>query len=55
MKYIVDGHHRYYAAGKLRIQDVPTQEVTLPYMGYKDVMDLMLEPGKHPGYWKYMR
>jgi RHS repeat-associated protein len=54
-KYIVDGHHRYYAAQKLGIQNIPTEQVSLPYNGYKSVMDLMLEPGKNPGYWKYIK
>jgi hypothetical protein len=54
-KYIVDGHHRFYAAQKLGIQNVPVQQVNLPYKGYKSPMDLMLEPGKHPGYWKNMK
>lgn len=55
VKYIVDGHHRFYSAQKLGIQNIPTQQVQLPYGGYKNIMDLMLEPGKQPGYWKYMK
>ena len=55
VKYIVDGHHRFYAAEKLGIQSVPVQQVKLPYGGYKSTMDLMLEPGKQPGFWKYIK
>jgi uncharacterized protein (DUF1015 family) len=55
VKYIVDGHHRFYAAQRLGIQNVPVQQVQLPYGGYKGVMDLMVEPGKQPGFWKFMK
>lgn len=55
VKYIVDGHHRYHAAQKLGIKDVPVEKISLPFRGYKSTLDLMLEPGKHPGYWKYMK
>ncbi len=54
-KYIVDGHHRFYAAQRLGIQKVPVQQVKMPYAGYKSAGDLMIEPGKHPGFWKYMK
>ena len=54
-KYIVDGHHRFYSAQKLGIQNVPVQQVQLPYGGYKSAFDLMLDPGKHPGFWFYMK
>ena len=55
VKYIVDGNHRFYSAQKLGIQSVPTQQVQLPYGGYKTLEDLIFEPGKQPGFWKYMR
>jgi hypothetical protein len=55
VKYIVDGHHRFYAAQRLGIQNVPVQQVQLPYGGYKGVMDLMMEPGKQPGFWKFIK
>lgn len=55
VKYIVAGHHRFYAAQRLGIQNVPVQQVQLPYGGYKGVMDLMMEPGKQPGFWKFMK
>ena len=40
VKYVVDGHHRLQAATNLRIPNVPTQRVTLPYGGYSTVNDL---------------
>ncbi|MBO9594006.1 MAG: ParB N-terminal domain-containing protein [Niabella sp.] len=55
IKYIVDGHHRYYSAQRLGIQDVPVQQVQLPYGGYQNGMHLMMEPGKQPGFWKNMK
>ncbi len=54
-RYIVDGHHRYYAAQKLGIENVPVQQVQLPFGGYQNIWDLMLEPGKNPGFWQYMK
>ena len=39
-KYIVDGHHRVAAAKALGIVNVPATEVSLPYAGYKTVIDL---------------
>lgn len=39
-KYIVDGHHRVAAAKALGIANVPATEVSLPYAGYKSVIDL---------------
>ena len=39
-KYVVDGHHRLQAAKELKLKDIPVQEVTLPYKGYKDISDL---------------
>lgn len=53
-KYIVDGHHRFFAAQRLGISHVPAEKVNLPHMGYKTVDDLMLE-GKQPGWWKYFQ
>lgn len=55
VKYIVDGHHRFYAAQRLGIQNIPVQQVQLPHGGYKGVMDLIKEPGKQPGFWKFMK
>jgi hypothetical protein len=55
VKYIVDGHHRFYAAQRLGIQSIPVQQVQLPYGLYKGVMDLMMEPGKQPGFWKFIK
>jgi RHS repeat-associated protein len=52
--YIVDGHHRYFAAQKIGLSNVPVQEVALPYMGYETVADLALT-GTMPGYWKYIK
>lgn len=40
-KYIVDGHHRVIAAKRLRIEEVPIEEVQLPYAGYKTIEDLL--------------
>lgn len=53
-KYIVGGNHRYFAAQKLGIQNVPVKQVQLPFAGYKTPADLMLE-GRMPGYWKYIK
>lgn len=39
-KYIVDGHYRVAAAQALGITNVPAIEVSLPYAGYKSVIDL---------------
>ena len=39
-KYIVDGHHRVAAARRLGLTDVPAEEVTLPYRGFKTIEDL---------------
>ena len=55
VRSIVDGHHRFYATQRLGIQSIPGQQVKLPYGGYRNVMDLMLEPGKHPGYWRFIK
>ena len=40
VKYIVNGHHRYAAAYKLRLGEVPAKRVSLPRGGYKTVEDL---------------
>ena len=40
-KYVVDGHHRLIAAKKLRLQEVPIEEVHLPYSGYSTIDDLL--------------
>ena len=52
-KYIVDGHHRYFAAQKLGIQNVPVKQVKLPYAGYNSIEDLFYNVGKQPRWWKY--
>ncbi len=39
-KYVVDGHHRLSAAKRLGMKTIPSQEVKLPYKGYKTVKDL---------------
>ena len=51
-KYIVDGHHRFFAAQKLGIQHVPVQQTQLPFRGYKTAEDLILS-GKQPVWWKF--
>ncbi|WP_421831045.1 ParB N-terminal domain-containing protein [Larkinella sp.] len=43
-RFVVDGHHRLRAAKELGIQDVPVQQVKLPYAGYKTVEDLIYSP-----------
>jgi len=53
-KFIVDGHHRYFAAQKLGITQVPVQQVMLPHGGYRSVADFFLQ-GKMPGYWKFLK
>lgn len=40
VKYVVDGHHRLYAARALKLSEIPIAKVELPYKGYKTVMDL---------------
>lgn len=54
-RFIVDGHHWFYAAQRLGIENVPVQQVQLPYGGYKSDLDLMIELGKNPGFWQYMK
>ena len=39
-KYIVDGHHRFIAAKRLRIEEIPSVKVELPYGNYKTSEDL---------------
>ena len=38
--YVVDGHHRLRAAQELGLRSVPTEEVSLPYAGYRTPADL---------------
>lgn len=52
--YIVDGHHRYFAAQKLGISQVLVQQVQLPYLGYRTSTDLILS-GKQPVWWRYFK
>lgn len=40
-KYVVDGHHRLIVAKRLRFQEVPIEEVQLPYKGYNTIDDLL--------------
>jgi hypothetical protein len=40
-KYIVNGHHRFFAAIRTDISSIPAIEVKLPYKGYKTVDDLV--------------
>jgi RHS repeat-associated protein len=40
-RFVVDGHHRLRAAKELGIENVPVQQVKLPYAGYKSVDDLI--------------
>ena len=40
-KYVVNGHHRLRAAKSLGLRNVPIQEVSLPYKGYRKVGDLL--------------
>jgi ParB-like chromosome segregation protein Spo0J len=40
VKYVVDGHHRLRAAQNLGLREVPAQEVSLPYAGYRRADDL---------------
>lgn len=40
VKYVVDGNHRLRAAKALGIRNVPVEEVSLPYRGYRSVNDL---------------
>lgn len=39
--YVVDGHHRLLAAKRIRLTEVPIEEVELPYAGYSKVDDLL--------------
>ena len=54
VKYIVDGHHRYFAALKVGIKEVPVEKVSYPYAGYRSSIDLVLD-GKMPGYWQFIK
>lgn len=40
-KYVVDGHHRLIAAKRLGLEQVPIEQVELPYSGYKTIEDLL--------------
>lgn len=40
-KLLVNGHHRLAIARQLGIAQVPAEEVTLPYKGYKTIDDLI--------------
>ncbi len=40
-KFVVDGHHRLQAARDLRLHKVPAEEVQLPFLGYRNVDDLI--------------
>ena len=40
-KYIVDGHHRLIVAKRLGLEQVPIEQVELPYAGYKTTEDLL--------------
>ena len=53
-KYMVDGHHRYYAARRSGIDEVPIQHVELPYLGRKAPEDFFDEPIRMPGYWPHL-
>jgi ParB-like chromosome segregation protein Spo0J len=44
-KYVVDGHHRIAAAKRAGLQEVPAEEVKLPYGQYKSPKDLTYDPG----------
>lgn len=39
-KYVLDGHHRVRAARELGIERVPTEQVQLPFLGYRTLDDL---------------
>jgi ParB-like chromosome segregation protein Spo0J len=39
-KYLVDGHHRQALARQKGINEVPAEQVELPYGGYKTEADL---------------
>lgn len=54
VNYIVDGHHRYFAALKIGLKEVPIEKVNLPYLGYSKLTDLIIEGGM-PGYWQYIK
>lgn len=40
-KYIVDGHHKLIVAKRLGLEQVPIEQVELPYAGYKSIEDLL--------------
>lgn len=42
-KFIVDGHHRLYAARMLGLDNIPIEEVKLPYKNYLTIDDLFWE------------
>jgi ankyrin repeat protein len=39
-KYVVDGHHKLYAARKLGLEHINVEKVDLPYNGYRTTNDL---------------
>ncbi|MGU9939384.1 DUF6443 domain-containing protein [Empedobacter brevis] len=40
-KFVVDGHHRLRAAKELGMDNVPVQQVQMPYGNYKTIQDLI--------------
>ncbi|GAA5786677.1 ParB/RepB/Spo0J family partition protein [Chitiniphilus shinanonensis] len=42
--YVLDGHHRLFAAPRAGIRDVPVRMVDLPYSAYKTPADLTYTP-----------
>ena len=39
-KYVVDGHHRLSAAKRVGLKQIPVEEVSLPFKGYRGINDL---------------
>ncbi|WP_433936320.1 RHS repeat-associated core domain-containing protein [Sorangium cellulosum] len=40
-RYVVDGHHRLRIAKELKLPEIPAEQVSLPYRGYKTTSDLV--------------
>ncbi len=52
--FIVDGHHRFFSARKIGLENIPTQKVELPYGKYMSPADFVMD-GKMPKYWQKLK
>lgn len=55
-KYIVDDHHRYFAARKLGINKIPIETVNLPFKSHGSIDDIVFtESIRIPSYWRWLK